>query len=62
MASEMLDWENYAAVLARPLGVTLEQGWKAAVSANLETIFKMAALLDAFELPDTIDPAPIFEA
>jgi Protein of unknown function (DUF4089) len=55
-------WEDYAAASAEALSLTLEPAWKAAVAANLETIFKMAASVDEFELPDDIEPAAIFEA
>jgi hypothetical protein len=62
MTSAPEPWEGYAAASAEALGLTLEPDWKAAVAANLETIFKVAALVDEFELPDDIEPAAIFEA
>jgi Protein of unknown function (DUF4089) len=62
MEEERTIWESYAAVSAKALGLTLEPDWKAAAAANLETIFKIAALVDGFELPDDIEPSPVFEA
>jgi hypothetical protein len=62
MTSGLTFWEDYAAASAKALGLALEPGCKAAVGANLETIFKMAAPFDEFELPDDIEPAAIFEA
>jgi hypothetical protein len=56
------DWENYIETSAKVLGLSLEADWKAAITANLETVFKIAAAVDAFELPDDAEPAPIFEA
>ncbi len=55
-------WETYVEISAQLLGFPLETPWKQGTRANLETIFKLAALIDTFELPDDIDPAPIFEA
>ncbi len=62
MTSETAFWEDYVAFAARALGLALEPSWKMAASANLETIFKIAALVDSFSLPDDIEPAPVFEA
>jgi hypothetical protein len=62
MEGEQTIWENHVAALANVLGLILEPDWKAAAAANLETIFKIAALVDGFELPDDIEPAPVFEA
>jgi hypothetical protein len=62
MASETASWEDYVSASAKALGLTLEPSWKAGTCANLETIFKAAALVDEFELPDGIEPAPVFEA
>jgi Protein of unknown function (DUF4089) len=62
MSSVPKPWEDYATASAEALGLTLEPAWKTAVAMNLETIFKMAALVDEFELPDDIEPAAIFEA
>jgi hypothetical protein len=62
MEGEQTMWESYVAVSAKALGLALEPDWKEAAAANLETIFKIAALVDGFELPDDIEPSPVFEA
>jgi hypothetical protein len=56
------NWESYIETSAKALGLSLEPNWRPAITANLETIFKIAAAADAFELPDEAEPAPIFEA
>ncbi len=62
MEEKQIDWDNYIETSAKALGLSLEPDWKPAITANLETIFKIAAAVDAFELPDAAEPAPIFEA
>jgi hypothetical protein len=62
MEEKRTNWENYVETSAKVLGLSLEPDWKPAITANLETIFKIAAAVDAFELPDDAEPAPIFEA
>jgi Protein of unknown function (DUF4089) len=62
MTSGLTFWEDHAVASAEALGVALEPVWKEAVAANLETIFKVAAFVDEFELPDDTEPAAIFEA
>jgi len=47
---------------ARSLGLPLQPAWKPAVKANLEVTLKHAALIAEFELPDDVEPAPIFTA
>jgi Protein of unknown function (DUF4089) len=59
---KQMDWESYIETSAKVLGLSLEPDWKPAIAANLETIFKIAAEVDAFELPDEAEPAPVFEA
>ncbi len=54
--------DAYVEISAQLLGFSLETPWKQGTRANLETIFKLAALIDTFELPDDIEPAPVFEA
>ena len=47
---------------ARTLQLPLDPAWKPAVKANLETTLKHAALVTEFELPDAVEPAPVFRA
>jgi hypothetical protein len=42
--------------------LTIESAWKPAIHANLQVIFRQAALFMAFELPDDAEPASIFKA
>jgi len=47
---------------ARLLGLPVESAWKPGVRANLEVTLRLAALFSAFDLPDTIEPAPVYRA
>ena len=62
MQGEQTNLEVYVTSSAKELGLAIEPEWKASITANLETIFKIAALVDEFELPDDTEPAPVFEA
>jgi Protein of unknown function (DUF4089) len=62
MKSEEMAWRDYAAASAGALGLVIEPEWQAAVCGNLQTVFKLAALVEAFSLPDETEPAPVFEA
>jgi hypothetical protein len=44
------------------LGLPLDPAWRPAVMFNLRLILRMAALVDAFTLPDDAEPAPVFHA
>jgi hypothetical protein len=46
----------------RILALPLEPDWKPSIKANLAVSFRLAALVEAFALPDEAEPAPIFEA
>jgi hypothetical protein len=62
MTIEQPDWEEFVNASAKALGLTLEPSWREIACANLQTIFKMAALVEEFQLPNDIEPAPVFEA
>jgi 1-carboxybiuret hydrolase subunit AtzG-like len=47
---------------AAALALPIEPAWKPAIKANLEGTLRLAATVDAFELPDDAEPAPVFEA
>ena len=47
---------------ARILALPLEPEWKPSIRANLAASFRLAALVEEFELPDEAEPAPVFEA
>jgi hypothetical protein len=42
-------------------GIPLDPAWRAAVAANLRVAAAIAAGLQDFDLPDAIEPAPVFE-
>jgi hypothetical protein len=44
------------------LGLSIEPSWQAGVTFNLQLLFKHAALVDQFPLPDEAEPAPVFRA
>jgi hypothetical protein len=61
MASED-EWNEFIAASARALALTVEPAWYPAVRTNLATIWKLAGLVEGFELPDDAEPAPVFRA
>jgi hypothetical protein len=62
MTSALKSWEEYVTASAGALNLVIEPAWKTAIAANLQTVFKIAASVDEFELPEDIEPAAIFEA
>ena len=54
--------DAYIETSAVVLGLTIAPEWRAAVRANLAATFRLAALVEAFELPDEAEPAPVFTA
>jgi len=57
---EMLD--KFIDASAAALGLPIEPAWKPAIKANLEVTLRLAAIVAEFELPDEVEPAPVFEA
>ena len=49
-----------AAVAA--LGLPMETEWRAAVRNHLAVTFRLAKLVEEFDLPDEAEPAPVFRA
>jgi len=47
---------------AAALGLPLDPAWKPGIRANLEVTLKLANVVAAFDLPDEIEPAPVFKA
>jgi len=47
---------------AAALALPLEPAWKPAVRRHLEVTFRLAKLVEEFELPDDAEPAPVFRA
>ena len=54
--------DAFVAASAQALGLTLDPAWHAGVKFNLQLIFRHAALVDEFPLPDHAEPAQIFHA
>ncbi len=52
----------YARLMAKALALPLEPDQAPHVAANLAVASRLAALLMEFELPDEIDPAPVYRA
>ena len=60
--AEDKDLDSYIETVARMLALPLDDASRPAVRANLATIFSIAELVEAFPLPDEVEPAPIFRA
>jgi hypothetical protein len=54
--------DDYIDVVAKALGLPVEEAWRPAVRANLEVSLRLARLVDEFALPDEIEPASVFAA
>jgi hypothetical protein len=50
------------AASAQILALSIDPAWDAGVKLNLQVLFRHAALVDAFLLPDEVEPAPVFRA
>ena len=50
------------AASAQALALSIDPAWRAGVTLNLQLLFKHAALVNEFPLPDEIEPAPVFRA
>ncbi|HEX3504570.1 MAG TPA: DUF4089 domain-containing protein [Xanthobacteraceae bacterium] len=47
---------------AKALGLRLDPAWHDSIKFNLQLVFRHAALVDEFPLPDDAEPAPVFHA
>ena len=47
---------------ARALGLTIDPAWREGVAFHLLLVLSHATRVDAFELPDDTEPAPVFHA
>jgi hypothetical protein len=54
--------DDYIDAVASVLGLPVEDAWKPMIRANLAVTLKMAAMVDAFVLPDESEPASIYAA
>jgi hypothetical protein len=55
------DPEAIIAALLPATGIPMDPAWRAAVAQNLRVAGQIAAALQAFPLPDAVEPAPVFE-
>jgi hypothetical protein len=56
------DVGTLAAAGIKALALPVEPAWHATIAFNLQLLFKHAALVDAFALPDESEPSPVFRA
>jgi hypothetical protein len=54
--------ETLLAAGAQALALPIDPAWRAEVKLNLQLIFRYAALVEEFALPDETEPAPVFRA
>lgn len=47
---------------AQLLGLTIDPAWMPQIRESLAVSYRMARFVEAFELPDDAEPAPVFEA
>jgi hypothetical protein len=45
---------------AHSLALPIEPKWRPAIRANLEVTLRFARLVDEFDLPDDLEPAPVY--
>jgi hypothetical protein len=60
MADEIFDAEAYVDAAARLIGLPIEPAHRPGVVLNLERIARLAALVMEFDLPEEIEPAPVY--
>jgi hypothetical protein len=54
--------DSLVSVSAQALKLPIEQSWRGGIKFNLQLIFRIAALVDEFPLPDDTEPGPVFHA
>ncbi len=54
--------EDLIGASAQALGLTIDPAWRDGIRFHLRLVLDHAARVDAFELPDDAEPAPIFHA
>jgi hypothetical protein len=53
--------DGFIAAAAAALALPLEAESKPAIKAHLQATWRLAALVAEFDLPDELEPAPVFE-
>jgi hypothetical protein len=61
--SEAKDWplDSLIDAAAGALSLPIEPEWKPAIKAHLQVNWRLAQEVAAFDLPDELEPAPVFE-
>jgi hypothetical protein len=54
--------DAFITAAATTLALPVEPQWMPAIKANLEATLRLGALVTEFELPDEVEPAPVFGA
>ncbi|MDB5629709.1 MAG: hypothetical protein JWQ51_2049 [Tardiphaga sp.] len=54
--------DAYIDAVSAALDLPIEAAWRDAVRANLKVTLAMGRHVEAFELPDSAEPAPVFSA
>jgi hypothetical protein len=52
--------DSFMIAAASMLGIPLDPAWHDSVKFHLQLSLRMANLLQAFELPDEAEPAPVY--
>ena len=57
------DWplDCFIAAAAAALALPIEPAWKPQIKAHLQVTWRLAQEVAAFDLPDELEPAPVFE-
>lgn len=53
--------DGFIVAAAAALALPLQPAWQPAIKAHLQVGWRLAALVGEFELPDELEPAPVFE-
>jgi Protein of unknown function (DUF4089) len=61
--SEAKDWplDSLIDAAAVALALPIEPEWKPAIKAHLQVAWRLAQQVGEFDLPDELEPAPVFE-
>ena len=54
------DLDTYVSATAAALGLRIDDAWRAEVIANLRVLFANGAMVQAFDLGEHAEPAPVF--
>jgi hypothetical protein len=57
-----VDIGRWIDAMAGVLGLPVDTAWRDAVRANLDVLVQNMHVVEGLEIPDDVDPAPVFEA